>query len=233
MEIMTVKFAVNTLETIKRRPSSDAASAGWHKNWSKGQHLLGAPQYRGGEPAASAAPLPDIPLLRVDELPPPLLDCGQGKISSTKGVDGGERGTDDWLQVTVSGDREQLEKFWTSDEDMTAIRDCIPASNAFRLLNSIDLPQSETTPTPSSVVPPLGENLMVNADTTVNGVHPPLERSSARARKGVADMMVNGVHPPLKQSSARARKGVADTTVNGVHPPLERSSARARKRVRW
>ena len=28
---------------------------------------------------ASAAPLPDVPLLVKDELPPPLLDCGQGK----------------------------------------------------------------------------------------------------------------------------------------------------------
>ena len=143
-------------------------------------------------------------------MPPPLLDCGQGKISSTKGVEGGERGTDYWLQVTVSGDGEKLEEFRTSNEDMTAKRDYIPASDAYRLLNNVDLPRSETTPTPSSVVPPSGENLMVNADTTVNGVH-----------------------PPLKQSSARARKGVADTTVNGVHPPLERSSARARKRVRW
>jgi hypothetical protein len=55
---------------------------------------------------ASAAPLPDIPLSAVDKLPPPLLDCGQGKISSTKGVDGGKRGTDNWLQVMVSGDGE-------------------------------------------------------------------------------------------------------------------------------
>ncbi len=112
---------------------------------------------------ASAAPLPDIPLLAVDELPPPLLDCGQGKISSTKGVDGGKRGMDNWLQVTVSGDGEQLDKFRTNDEDMPAKRDCIPPSDASRLLNSVDLPRSKTTPTPSSVVPPSGENLMVNA----------------------------------------------------------------------
>ena len=129
-------------------------------------------------------------------MPPPLLDCGQGKISSTKGVDGGKRGTDDWLQVMVSGDGEQLDEFWTSYKDMTTKKDSIPASDATRLLNSVDLPQRENTPTPSSVVPPSGENLMVNADTTVNGVHPPLKQSSARARKGVADTTVNRVHPP-------------------------------------
>ena len=105
----------------------------------------------------STAPLPDIPLSAVDELPPPLLDCGQGKISSTEGVDGGKRGRDKWLQVTVLGDREWLDKFWTSNEDKTAKRDCIPASNASRPPNSVDLPRSETTPTPTSVVPPWGE----------------------------------------------------------------------------
>ena len=182
---------------------------------------------------ASAAPLPDIPLSAVDELPPPLLDYGQGKKSSTKGVDSGKRGRDEWLQVTVSGDREQLDKFWTSDKDMTAKRDCIPASDASQPPNSVDLPQSKTTPSPSSVVPPSGENLTVNADTMVNGVHPPLEQSYAQARKEVAETTVNRAHPPLEQSSAWARKEVADTAVNGVHPSLKQSSAWARKRVRW
>jgi hypothetical protein len=35
----------------KRRPSSDAASAWWHENLSKGQHPRGALQYEDGEPA--------------------------------------------------------------------------------------------------------------------------------------------------------------------------------------
>ena len=45
---------------------------------------------------ASAAPLPDTPLSVIDELPLPLLDCGQGKESYakcvllTESVDGGE-----------------------------------------------------------------------------------------------------------------------------------------------
>ena len=52
---------------------------------------------------ASAAPLPDIPLSVVDKLPPPLLDCGQGKKNATTGTDGGERGRDNWIQTRVSG----------------------------------------------------------------------------------------------------------------------------------
>ena len=78
---------------------------------------------------ASAAPLPDIPLLVVDELPPPLLDCGQGKKNATTGMDGGEWGRDDWIQTRMSGNGEQWDKFWTDEEDMTANKDCIPASD--------------------------------------------------------------------------------------------------------
>jgi hypothetical protein len=159
---------------------------------------------------ASAAPLPDIPLSVVDELPPPLLDCGQGKINTTTGADGGEWGRGDWIQARVLGNGEQWDEFWTGVEDMTAKKDCIPASNTSRPPNSVDLPRSDTTPKPPSVVPPSGEHVMVNADMTVNGVHPPPERSSTGARKRVAE-----------------------TTVNGAQPPLEHSSARARKRVRW
>ena len=44
---------------------------------------------------ASAAPLPDTPFSAVDELPPPLLDCGQGKIMSTEGADGRTCGSED------------------------------------------------------------------------------------------------------------------------------------------
>ena len=76
---------------------------------------------------ASAAPLPNIPFYAVDKLPPPLMDCGTGKISATKGVDGGERGTDDWIQTTVPGDREQWNKFWTGNEDMTTKKGLHPS----------------------------------------------------------------------------------------------------------
>ncbi len=56
---------------------------------------------------ASAAPLPDIPLSVVDELPPPLLDCGQGKKYATTGTDDGERRRDDRIQTGMSGNKEQ------------------------------------------------------------------------------------------------------------------------------
>jgi hypothetical protein len=128
---------------------------------------------------ASAAPLPDIPLSAADELPPPLLDGGQGKINSTAGGDGGERPTDDGLQWTVTDDGGRVDDVRTRRDDMTAIiRDCFDPTDASCKLNSVDLPRRKTTPTHSSVVPPMGES-------TVNRVHPPPERSSARARKGV------------------------------------------------
>jgi hypothetical protein len=89
------------------------------------------------------------------------------------GADGGERGRDDWRQTRVLGGREQWDGFWTDEEDMPAKKDCIPASDASRPPNSVDIPRSETTPKPPSVVPPLGEHVTVNADMTVNGAHPP------------------------------------------------------------
>jgi len=115
---------------------------------------------------ANAAPLPDIPLSAADKLPPPLLDGGQGKIISTAGGDGGERATDDGLQWTVADDGDRVDDVRTLRDVMTAIRDCFDPTNASCKLNSVDLPQSETSPTHSSVVPPSG-------DLTVNGVHPP------------------------------------------------------------
>ena len=76
---------------------------------------------------ASAAPLPDIPLLVVDKLPPPLLDCGQGKINAKTGTDGGKQGRDDWIQAKVLGDGEQWDKCWTGEEDMTAKKGLHPS----------------------------------------------------------------------------------------------------------
>jgi hypothetical protein len=74
---------------------------------------------------ANAAPLSDIPLLAADELPPPLLDGGQGKIRSTTGVNGGKREMEDGLQTKVASDGDRVDKVRTRDKDMTAIRDCI------------------------------------------------------------------------------------------------------------
>jgi hypothetical protein len=115
---------------------------------------------------ASAAPPTDIPLSAGDELPPPLLDGGQGKINSTARSDSVRRETDDGFQVTVTGDGDRVDNVGTRKEAMTAIRDRIRSSNASCTLNRVDLPRSETTPTQSSVVPPSGE-------TTVNECTPP------------------------------------------------------------
>ena len=168
---------------------------------------------------ASAAPLPDISLLVVDELPPPLLDCGQGKISSTKGVDGGERGMDKWLQATVLRDGERWDKFQTSNKDMTAKRDCIPASDASRLPNSVDLPRSETTPTPSSVVPPSGENLTVNADTMVNGVHPPSRDHLLGQGRGLWKRRSMECTPPSSDHRLGQGRGCGGEIPLNVAPP--------------
>jgi hypothetical protein len=153
-------------------------------------------------------------------------------------MDGGERGRDDWIQTRVSGNREQWDEFRTDKEDMTANKDCIPASDVSRPPTSVDLPRSKTTPKPPSVAPPLGEHVMVNAVMTVNGTHSPPEQSSAGARKRVAGTPVNEAQPPLEHSSAGARKRVRwrqpvqcsthDTattrgrsaTLNGIQPPI-------------
>lgn len=166
---------------------------------------------------ANAAPLSDIPLSAADELPPPLLDGGQGKISSTMGVDGGEHETDDGLQTTVASDGDQADEVRTRGEDMTAIRDCIRSSDTSRTINHVDLPRSETTPTPSSVVPPLGEKMtVIHADTTVNGVHPPLEQSSARARKGVR--WRDPIH--CNADDATTTTHGRSATLDGIQPPI-------------
>jgi hypothetical protein len=166
---------------------------------------------------ANAAPLSDIPLLAADELPPPLLDGGQGKISSTTGVDSGERETEDRLQTTMASDGDRVDKVRTRDEDMTAIRDRIRSSDTSRTLNCVDLPRSETTPTPSSVVPPLGEKMtVIHGDTTVNGVHPPLERSSARARKGV--QWRDPIH--CSADNATTTTHGRSATLDGIQPPI-------------
>ena len=109
---------------------------------------------------------PRHPLISGGRAAPPLLDGGQGKIISTAGGDGGERATDDGLQWTVADDGDRVDDVRTLRDNMTAIRDCFDPTNASCKLNSVDLPQSETSPTHSSVVPPSG-------DLTVNGVHPP------------------------------------------------------------
>ena len=126
---------------------------------------------------ANAAPLPDIPLSAADELPPPLLDGGQGKINSTAGGDGGERATDDGLQWTVADDGDRVDNVWTQRDDMTAISDSFDPTDASCKLNSVDLPRSETSPTHSSVVPHSG-------DLTVNGVHPPPSGCPLGQRRG-------------------------------------------------
>jgi len=161
---------------IKRRPSSVVASAQSHENWSGGQHPPGALQSRDGEPTLH--PSPTSPYRQRTSCPPPLLDGGQGKINSMAGGDGGERATDDGLQWTVADDGDRVDNVWTQRDDMTAISDSFDPTDASCKLNSVDLPRSETSPTHSSVVSHSG-------DSTVNGVHPPPERSSARARKGV------------------------------------------------
>ena len=157
---------------------------------------------------ASAAPLLDIPLSAGDELPPPLLDGGQGKINLTTRSDGVRRETDDGFQVTVTGGGDRVDDVGTRKEAMTAIRDRIHSSDATCTLNRVDLPRSETTPTQSSVVPPSGE-------TTVNGVHPPLERSSARARKGVRWRVP--VH--CSADNAATTHGRA-ATLDSIQPPI-------------
>ena len=159
---------------------------------------------------ASAAPLPDIPLSVVDELPLPLLDCGQGKKYATAGIDDGERRRVERIQSGMSGNEEQWDKPWRKAEEMTANKDCIPARDTSQPPNSVDLPRSETTPKPPSVAPPSGEHVTVNAV-----------------------LMVNGTHSPPEQSPAGARKMVAETTVNEAQPPIEQSSAAEGKKVRW
>ena len=89
---------------------------------------------------ANAAPLPDIPLSAADELPPPLLDRGQGKINSTAGGDGVEPATDDGLQWTVADDGDRVDDVRTRRDDMTTIRDCFDPTDASCKQNCVDLP---------------------------------------------------------------------------------------------
>ncbi len=89
---------------------------------------------------ASAAPLPDIPLSVVDELPLPLLDCGQGKKYATTGTDDSKRRRDERIQTGMLGNEEQWDKPRRKAEEMTANKDCIPASDTPRPPNSVDLP---------------------------------------------------------------------------------------------
>ena len=111
---------------------------------------------------ARAAPLPDNPLSVIDELPLPLLDCGQGKESyATVGTVDGERRRRGGTQTGMSGDDEHRDQPQRTAEELTANKDCIPASDASRLPNSVDLPRSETTHKPPSVAPPSGEPVTV------------------------------------------------------------------------
>lgn len=140
----------------------------------KGTKAAGGTAVQGW--GAGAAPLPDTPLSAADELPPPLLDGGQGKICSTDN-DGelDDRGTDDGCRTDDDG-RERVAYGGNLKEDLTAIRDrASPCKTSRPLhLNRVDLPRSETSPTHSSVVPPSGEQMTVMpVKTTVNGVHPP------------------------------------------------------------
>jgi hypothetical protein len=89
---------------------------------------------------------------------------------------------------------------------------------------------------------------VIHADTTVNGVHPPLERSSARARKGVqwrdpihcsADnatttthgrsATLDGIQPPILFATGQLKpinsgcKISGDVTHSRTHKPLRRS----------
>jgi hypothetical protein len=187
---------------------------------------------------ASAAPLPDIPLSVVDELPPPLLDCGHGNKYETTGTDDGKRRRDERIQTGMSGNKEQWDNARRKVEEMTANKDCIPASDTSRPPNSVDLPRSETTPKPLSVAPPSGEHVTVNAVLTVNGTHPPPTQSPAGARKMVAETRVNEAQPPIKQSSAAEGKKVRwrhpvqcsahdaskstgrPAPLNGIQPPI-------------
>ena len=152
----------------------------------KGTEAAGGTALQGW--GAGAAPLPDTPLSAADELLPPLLDGGQGKICSTNRYgENDERGTDDEgrERVTCTGREPNV---GTGKEDLTAIRDRASSCATSRPLNlnSVDLPRSETTPTQSSVVPPSGEQMTVMSETTtVNGMHPPPQRALAGARKEV------------------------------------------------
>ena len=164
---------------------------------------------------AGAAPLPDAQPAAADELPPPLLDGGQGKIGSIDSdCNEEDRGPDDEVRerVTCAG---LVSNVGQNAEDLTAIRDHASSCATSRplKLNSVDLPRSETTPTPSSVVPPSGEKMTVMPEkTTVNGVSPP-QPSLARARKAVRQR--NLIASDIKSS---APKNEGQGTVNGLRP---------------
>jgi hypothetical protein len=96
---------------------------------------------------ASAAPLPNIPLSAADELPPPLLDGGPGKINSTTGGDGGKCVTDDGLQWTVADDGDRVDDVWTRRDDKTAIKDRFDPNDASCKLNRVDPSKKDYTHT--------------------------------------------------------------------------------------
>ena len=113
--------------------------------------------------SAGAAPLPDAQPAAADELPPPLLDGGQGKIGSIDSdCNEEDRGPDDEVRERVTC-ASLVSNVGQNAEDLTAIRDHASSCATSRplKLNSVDLPRSETTPTPSSVVPPSGEKMTV------------------------------------------------------------------------
>ena len=152
---------------------------------------------------ARAAPLPDNPLSVIDELPLPLLDCGQGKESyATVDTVDGELRRRGRTQTGMSGDDEHRDKPQGTAEELTANKDCIPASDASRLPNSVDLPRSETTHKPPSVAPPSGEPVTVNAGLTANRSHSPPEKSTAGDRRGGTGTRVNDAQTPIEQSAA-------------------------------
>jgi hypothetical protein len=171
------------------------------------------------ERGANAAPHPDVPLWTDDELSPPLLDGGQGKMSPTIGVDGGNSEMEDGLQTATTSKGDWTDEIgWMHNKVTTAIRDRIWASDASRHPNRVDLPRSETTPKPHNVVPPSGEETTsLHADMTVNGVKPPHECTSTWTRKGVR--WQDPVHWNTNEAHTLPGQGRA-TIVDGIQPPI-------------
>jgi hypothetical protein len=159
---------------------------------------------------ASAAPLPDNPLSVIDDLPLPLLDCGQGKESyATLGTVDGEGRRRGGTQTGMSGDDEHRDKpQGTAEDELTANKDCIPASDASRLPNRVDLPRSETTHKPPSVAPPSGEPVTVNVGLPANRSHSPPENLTSGERQGGTGTRVNDAQTPIEQSAAAEGKQV-------------------------
>ena len=168
---------------------------------------------------ADAAPHPNIPLSTNDELPPPLLNGGQGKTSPTTGVDDGDSEMEDGLQTAPESDGDRTDEFvGARDEVMTAIRDRIRSSDASRQPNRVDLPQSETTPKLPNVVPPSGEEMTsVPVDMMVNGDKPPKECTPIRTINGVR--WQDPIHWVWNEAHTSPVQGRA-TTWDGIQPPI-------------